>query len=95
MEKLALFTFTCAVSIVFLALRVVAPPDFYLGSGSKVQELATVCPRSIDPFYVITYYIKWVTTSLAYSISPRSIFIVYSEYKMAKTSWTYGIVVIQ
>ena len=23
----------------------------------------TVCPRSSEPFYVETYYIKWVTTS--------------------------------
>ena len=23
----------------------------------------TVCPRSSDPFYVVTYYIKWVNTS--------------------------------
>ena len=23
----------------------------------------TVCPRSCDPFYIVTYYIKWVTTS--------------------------------
>ena len=23
----------------------------------------TVCPRSSDPFYIATYYIKWVTTS--------------------------------
>ena len=22
----------------------------------------TICPRSIDPFYIVTYYIKWVTT---------------------------------
>ena len=22
-----------------------------------------VCPRSSDPFYVVTYYLKWVTTS--------------------------------
>ena len=28
----------------------------------------TVCPRSSDPFYVVTYYIKWVTTSWTYSI---------------------------
>ena len=20
----------------------------------------TVCPRSLDPFYIVTYYIKWV-----------------------------------
>ena len=26
----------------------------------------TVCPRSSDPFYTITYYIKWVTTSWTY-----------------------------
>ena len=29
----------------------------------------TVCPGSSDPFYVVTYYIKWVTTSWTYSIS--------------------------
>ena len=23
----------------------------------------TMCPRSSDPFYKVTYYIKWVTTS--------------------------------
>ena len=23
----------------------------------------TVCPRSGDPSYIVTYYIKWVTTS--------------------------------
>ena len=22
----------------------------------------TVCPRSSDPFYIISYFIKWVTT---------------------------------
>ena len=28
----------------------------------------TVCPRSSDPFYVSTCYIKWVTTFWTYSI---------------------------
>ena len=29
----------------------------------------TVCPRrSRDPFYIVAYYIKWVTTSRTYSI---------------------------
>ena len=23
----------------------------------------TVCPKNSDPFYIVTYYIKWVTTS--------------------------------
>ena len=28
----------------------------------------TVCPGSSDPFYIVTYYIKWVTSSWTYSI---------------------------
>ena len=27
-----------------------------------VPPYCKVCPRSSDPFYVVTYYIKWVTT---------------------------------
>ena len=27
------------------------------------HSVHTVCPRSSDPFYTVTYYIKWVTTS--------------------------------
>ena len=30
------------------------------------NEGYTVCPRSSDPFYVVTYYINWVTTSWTY-----------------------------
>ena len=29
----------------------------------------TVCPRSSDPFYIVSYYIKWGTTSWTYSAS--------------------------
>ena len=29
----------------------------------------TICPRSIDPFYVISYYIEWVTKSWTHSRS--------------------------
>ena len=28
----------------------------------------TVCPGSSDPFYIVGYYIKWVTTSWTHSI---------------------------
>ena len=28
----------------------------------------TVCLGSSDPFYIVTFYIKWVTTSWTYSI---------------------------
>ena len=31
----------------------------------------TVCPRSSDPFYIVIYYVKWVTTSWTYSIQPE------------------------
>ena len=27
----------------------------------------TVCPGNSDPFYIVTYFIKWVTTSWTYS----------------------------
>ena len=33
----------------------------YLGKISK--ELDTLCPRSLDPFDTVTYYIKWLKTS--------------------------------
>ena len=36
-----------------------------LGTGSRLLG-HTVCPRSSDPFYIVTYYIKWVTTSWTY-----------------------------
>ena len=34
------------------------------------QELqnTTICPRSSDPFYIVTYNKKWVTTSWTHSI---------------------------
>ena len=28
-----------------------------------ILHIYTVCPRSSGPFYVVTYYIEWVTTS--------------------------------
>ena len=29
----------------------------------------TACPRSSYPFYKVSYYVRWVTTSYTYSIS--------------------------
>ena len=41
------------------------------------QILYTVCPRSSYPFHIVSYYVKWGTTSWAYStrntISPRPV----------------------
>ena len=40
--------------------------------ANKMPEMSkmacTVCPRSSAPFYIVAYFIKWVTTSWAYSI---------------------------
>ena len=32
-----------------------------------VVKKYTVCPKSSVPFYIVTYYIKWVTTSWTYN----------------------------
>ena len=47
----------------------------FYGSGSSFTnwhnveyDYLTVCPRSSDPFYIVSYYIKWVTTSWTHSI---------------------------
>ena len=41
----------------------------------------TVCPESSDPFYILTYYIKWVTTSLdiLYYVSKKKVPILFSK----------------
>ena len=31
------------------------------------DDYCTVCPGSSDPVYIVTYYIKWVTTSWTHS----------------------------
>ena len=36
--------------------------------SEAIDKYGTVCPRNSEPFYVVTYYIKWVTTSWTYSI---------------------------
>ena len=46
------------------------------GTGKVLKKLTvnpgrlvnTVCPRSSDPFHIVSYIIKWVTTSWTYSI---------------------------
>ena len=34
----------------------------------KVVTSYTVCPGSSDPFYIVSYIIKWVTTSWTFGI---------------------------
>ena len=34
----------------------------------NITQTSTICPRSNYPFNIVTYYIKWVTSSWTYSI---------------------------
>ena len=34
----------------------------------SIMALVTVCPRSLDPIYLVTYCIKWVKTSWTYGM---------------------------
>ena len=40
-------------------------PDLYLA----------ICPISSDPFYIVSYYIKWCTTSWTYNIYKYDVFL--------------------
>ena len=54
-------------------------PDPTLEEPDHFELLSShnnVCTRSSDPFYVVFYYIKWVTTTWTYSISRQK-----SQYK--------------
>ena len=55
-------------------VRVHAGPDLPLRLAPRLRahpapHVCTVCPRSSDPFYIVTYYIKLVTTSWTHSTS--------------------------
>ena len=39
-----------------------------------MKILHTICPGSSDPFYIVTYYIKWVITSWTHSINNLNIY---------------------
>ena len=39
----------------------------------------TICPRSNDQFYIVSYYIKWVTTFSTHSILPTQ-YIAYTVF---------------
>ena len=48
--------------------RALCNQNFAIGMG-QISILFTVCPGSSDPFYIVCYYIKWVTTSWTYCMS--------------------------
>ena len=45
---------------------------------------ATICPGSSDPFYIVTYYIKFITTSWTQSIN--KLYIQIQSYPAQKTN---------
>ena len=49
--------------------RVTSRKELKKKQKKKAQESFTVCPESSDPFYIVSYYIKWVTTSWTHSTS--------------------------
>ena len=56
----------------WINLAAALPPLFsYL--GYSINTCCTICPRSSYPFYIVTYCIKWVTTSWTYSAQKWSI----------------------
>ena len=53
---------------------------------SKYTDSTNVCPRSLDPIYLVTYHIKWVKISLTHSMPKKSGSILFSKslYKMGQ-----------
>ena len=45
----------------------------------KKKITVNVCKRNIDPFYIVTYYMKWVKTPWAYSSKENQGKITYYE----------------
>ena len=46
--------------------------EFVSKSIGSVEFWYTICPRSLDTFYIVSYVIKWVKTSWIYSIKTPS-----------------------
>ena len=49
------------------------PGKKMLDGGYDVNKrvyICSVCPRILDPFYIVTYYIFWVKSSWIYSRNP-------------------------
>ena len=50
----------------------------------------TVCPRSSDPFYIVSYDMKWVTTSWTYStIRPPTCSLMYQFTYIMPILWPF------
>ena len=47
----------------------------------------TVCPGSSYPFYIVTYYIKWVTTSWTHSTILQFLYVKFEEQPRTEQFW--------
>ena len=54
--------------------KTIIPCDFYCWIYKWRRENHTGCPGSSDPFYVVTWYIKWNTTSWTH-INRKTLFL--------------------
>ena len=48
----------------------------------KKELITNVCPRSLDPLYIVIYYIKWGMTSLTYRMYKKNILADNNEYSV-------------
>ena len=58
---------------------------FYDFQNTYIYFCYTVCPRSLDPFYTVTFHIRWVKTSWTYNICKfvnRGMYIVQDNEKI-------------
>ena len=77
---------SCLPFIVILGIK--AGSSTIFGTGTLGNPLSpadhrlpgsTVCPRRRDSFYIVTYYIEWVTTFWTYSTMAMTSVLVYVQ----------------
>ena len=54
---------TFVLHCTYIDLRYILSIQVCASQKPKIRSKQTVCQRSSDPLYIVTYYIKWVTTS--------------------------------
>ena len=59
-------------------------------SSQEITKKDTVWPRSRDPFYIVSYCIKWAKISWTYSRCIERERRIRLNIKWVKTSWTYS-----
>ena len=52
----------------FLSITLLSFRIFFCHPVFRSCRMSTVCPRSLEPFCIVSYYIKWVKPSWTYSL---------------------------